>query len=149
MLGERELARIYTAWKEFEAEGINVIEPELQRLIKVSNTYYNIATRHFGDYIVAYDHYAKNENTDFVTLNKFLEAVKSVSQEAYESITEGHDIINFITYISFHKRKVESVDREVIRLTKFVSYFAHAILRILNEPNEDKKQIMLRGLIGM
>lgn len=104
---------------------------------------------HAPRYSSACNFYINNVTVQMPIINEFFRVVRDVSEEAYQFMTEGHDVLNFKEYIASHERKISNVSGEVFRLSNYSEFLAHTILKILDEPDERKKRLMIRGFIGM
>lgn len=146
---ENGLERIFEAVKKLEKVGKKTLTNELENLREICDTYYNIVDRSFGTHNVSHDIYINHVTMELPMIFEFLGVVKHVSEEAYQFLTEGHDLLNLRYYLAFHKRNVSNVLKKAHELSSFCEFFEHSILKLVREPNEEKKRLMIRGLVGM
>ena len=108
-----------------------------------------MATTMLENYSFMYNRVGDNGETDFPIITMFLKEVEAHSKEAYDFLTEGYDIANFKEYIKLKGKNSDEITKIVFGLNDYSVYFQHAFVKVLNETDERKKKIMLRGMLGM
>lgn len=146
---ESRVQKIFEILKQIEATEKVDLEVDLENLKEICRIYYNLVDGKYGENAGAYENYIVRKNLEFPVLYKFIWAVKNVSKEAYEYMMEGHDLLNIRRYLMLYEGNESAIIAKAAQVYEFCECFEHSILKLINETDETKKLLMLRGLIGM
>ena len=138
--------KIFKVWEEMRNS--KELEDEVHRFREWCQGYTDTVVLSINNYKKMYKAYTPYIE-EFPILTSFLKEVKQISNEAYDYLTEGHDIINLKEYLSFVGKQSNEITNELIALKTYSVFIEHAFIKLLHEPNIDKRYIMLRGLVGM
>ena len=144
-----EFERIYWLWRMYEAKGKDIIFKELDELVSCGEKGL--------DALFAYDYKLKSLYNICIEevinppkgIVEFFKGIKKVSEKAYIFATDGHDILNLKKYFKF-----EDVDSSMRfeKCKEFIDFSRHiryVFKKMLNESEEKKKKIMLKGILGI
>ena len=143
--------KIYWVWKKFESKDRDSILKELDRLVEFGENVFT-SFKAYGVYNSLYNLHLKHIEKDFIVpqeiINLFKD-IKNISQDAYYFLTDGFEIINLVDFL-----KLEYLDDSVkakvyIDFIEYTRYLRYIFKRIINENDEEKKKIMLRGILGI
>ena len=90
----------------------------------------------------------KDSPMDLPMLYKFFSDIKEFSEEAYQFITEGYDILNLKEFLACEDLSLGETSEVIWGIYSYSRYITYAIERLLNEEDFEKQCIMLRGLAG-
>ena len=144
-----ETMEIFEAWKRLEANDKTKIEWELNLLKEVCRECSRLMISATNNYIGMYNFYCKPKLQKLSIIMTFFREVKENSKNAYECISEGHDIANIVEYMELKGKNPFEIANTIFTMSEYSIYIKHAFLRIIDETDEEKKYVMLRGLIGM
>ena len=148
-LVELATRKIFEAWKRLEANDRKKIEKELNLLKETCRDCSNLMISATNNYIGMYNIYCRHKMQTLTIIMTFFREVKENSEIAYECISEGHDIANIVEYMELKEKTPFEIANTIFNMSEYATYIKHAFLRIVDEPDEEKKYVMLRGLIGM
>lgn len=138
--------KVFEAWKKLESFDRHKLEQELNQFIAVCRGCRKMAFAMQKDYSAMY---RMDTVEEMPIIMAFFKEVAEYSAEAYAYLSEGHDMLNLKIYLKMKGVDVGKIPIILNSLLGYSEYLRHSFLRIYDEPDAKKKEIMLRGMLAM
>ena len=143
---EKAFEKVFEAWKKLESYGRHKLEQELNQFIALCHGCRKMAFAMQKDYSAMY---RMDTVEEMPIIMAFFKEVEKHSAEAYTYLSEGHDMVNLKVYLKMKGKDAGKVPLILNSMVDYSEYLKHSFLRIFDEPDAKKKEIMLRGMIVM
>jgi len=143
-----EYAKLYVAITNLKSNDRRNITKELTEFKNICSSCFTLVNASSPPYRSMYKAQIKDSPMDLPILYKFFSDIKTFSEEAYQFITEGYDILNLKEFLACENLSLRETSEVIWGVYSYSKYIAYALEKLLNEENFEKQRIMLRGLTG-